>query len=154
MEDVIPVWRQLLQSQLNNKRTVQQIADDVGLNRSTLSAIINRTPSSPYVNGKSSTKGVEDAVMRAFGGVICPHLEQLGICKSRITRQQCAQNALGPAPMGNLVQMEQWRACQGCEHKPTPIKHKVPVPRGPKSIKAVDAGGNQSSIFEMELENE
>lgn len=143
-------WLLLLQAQLNAHASIADIARKVGVHRSTLSAIINRTPSSPYVNGKSSTANIEKQVMTAFGKYICPHLTARNERDEFVTGEFCKKTALAPAPTLNPVETALWRACQECSRKPAPSVIKVPVPRGPKTKRMTEAKDEQMHFFERD----
>lgn len=153
-------WLVLIQERINAGDTVATVARMIGVSRSTLSGIINRTATSPYVTGAASTDGIRDRALATLGTVKCPHRAALAAAVADvqgdavalpdgiwIARQQCRQDALCNAPMGNLVQMEQWRACQTCDNRPQPLLMRPVVPRGPKKAAPATSTTNQTDLF-------
>lgn len=86
------------------------VAEKLGFNRTTISLV--RNGSGPYGKGRASTKNIELAYRAQYEQLTCPHTQsQVGIIHCRAT-------ALRTAPTHNPLQMQQWQACQQCQHKP------------------------------------
>lgn len=95
------------------------VAKKLNVDRTTISCVCNG--SGEYGNGRASTKAIETAYRQHFEQLVCPHTQtQVGVT-------HCIEVALRVAPTHNPMQMQQWQACQQCQHKPKPMPVKEPV---------------------------
>lgn len=122
-----PDWMQILRDDIASTGSISKTAERVGIARSSLSAIINNTASSPYATGKASTAKVEERVMNTIGMVACPFLSEYHGSEHRITGLQCREFAYREnPPTGAPREMQHWRSCQGCEKRvPPPTQETV-----------------------------
>jgi len=86
------------------------VARKIGYNRASISQICNGC--GPYGKGEADTKNIELAYRRVFEQLTCPHT------KAQVGIGHCRSTALRAAPTHNPRQMQQWQACQRCQHKP------------------------------------
>lgn len=96
------MWMELLKQAVETS-TKQQVADELGFCRATISQICN---------GKYIAKpdNIAKRVMEVYGRIACPHLQ------TDITQAQCIENRTRPAPTSSPREMKFWRACQSCKH--------------------------------------
>lgn len=99
-------WLELLRAQVEAKGVVT-VAKELGYK--------NHTGVSLAVRGQypASTMHIERRVLATYHTIECPH--------SREThhRSRCSEIATREAPTHNPLAMQQWRACQRCEFKPS-----------------------------------
>lgn len=101
-------WQKLLLDAVKAS-TKKQVADQLGVSRSTISLI---------VNGKypASSDHVAKLVMEKLGQVDCPHLGRT------ITQAECRENSARQTPNNSPREMKFWRACQACPNNPSNAK--------------------------------
>lgn len=128
----IEEWRVLLQQAVNAGKTPTQIAADIGVARSTVSAIVCCTPSSPYNNGKANPARIAERVLTVYGQYPCPFLTEGSGHPELVNVATCRRYSGGEQPTHNPGAAAHWRACQGCERKPAPVVLRVIHERGPK----------------------
>lgn len=129
MTQSVPKWIEVLRADVEATGSIQKTADRVGVTRGALSAIINQTPSSPYVNGKSSTAKIEARVMNTIGRILCPFLSEVMGEEHRITGLECRESSDREHPPTNSPRsMAHWRACQACDKRlSVPVQKVVKV---------------------------
>lgn len=151
MTQNVPEWITILRGDVEATGSIQTTAERVGVSRGALSAILNQTPSSPYVNGKSSTKKIELRVLNTIGRILCPFLSELMGADHRITGIECREHAGREYPPTNSPRaMAHWRACQGCDKRvmTTPQAKSVEksaVPANKPPFKPCGLGGKADS---------
>lgn len=94
-------WKILVYKRLEEVKSLQKVADEIGYARCSLSMALN----DKYVG---STKRLEQAVFDKLSKVQCPHL-----CKE-LSTTECQQYSQRSAPTQNPLEMRHWRACQNC----------------------------------------
>lgn len=92
-----------------------------------------------YGSGRASTKHIADLVLHKFGSYECPHLTQLFAEPRVITAPECRSYAHRAAPVGSAGQLDHWRACNTCPHKP------LSAPAAPREVKPRGAKGRTPS---------
>jgi len=113
-----PEWMQILRADIEATGSVTATAARVGIARSSLSALINATASSPYSTGKASTAKVAERVMNTIGLFACPFLSEYHGAEHRISGLQCREFAYRENPPTNAPrEMQHWRSCQSCEKR-------------------------------------
>ncbi|MGO4380347.1 hypothetical protein [Pseudoduganella sp. RAF53_2] len=126
-------WFALLQADVQATGSVAATAQRVGVSRGALSAILNQTASSPYVNGKSGTAKIEARILNTIGRIECPFLTVLMEREHRITGLECREHSSRETPPTNSPRaMSHWRACQNCEKRvpgaaPAPAKQQARI---------------------------
>lgn len=111
-------WIEILRADAKATGSVTATALRVGVSRGAISAILNGTASSPYVNGKSSTEQIQTKVMNTIGRIVCPFLSDLHGAEHRITGLECRDtHNRERAPTNSPRAMAHWRACQSCEKR-------------------------------------
>jgi len=131
-----PEWMQILRADIQASGSISATAARVGIARSSLSAIVNMTASSPYATGKASTAKVQERVMNTIGLVACPFLSEYHGSEHRITGLQCREYAYRENPPTSAPrEMQHWRACQGCEKR---VKQAAPPKLAPIKAAAQD----------------
>lgn len=130
-------WFALLQAEVAGS-TKTWVAEQMGVNRATLSAVFNGI--GEYGKGTASTKRFETQFRGAFNLLACPYNgENVGVTF-------CREHALGTAPTHNPNAIRHWRACQECAYKPRPP---AAEPEGIKVVKPTNAsrlnGGKATS---------
>lgn len=111
-------WFALLRADIKASGSVAATAMRVGVSRGALSAILNQTATSPYVNGKSSTKKIEARILNTLGCIVCPFLTEMMEREHRITGLECREYSGRDSPPTNSPRaMSHWRACQSCEKR-------------------------------------
>lgn len=129
-------WFELLTKEVvaSNKT---RVADKMGINRSTLSAVFNGI--GEYGKGTASTTRFELLFRNTFNLLPCSYTgENVGVTI-------CRERALIPAPIHNPNAMRQWKACQECAHKPRPPKEPVVAPGVKPSTVGRLSGGTATS---------
>lgn len=118
MRQIDAPWFAMLQSDVQASGSIAATAARVGVSRGALSAILNQTESSPYVNGKSSTAKIEARITNTLGQIVCPFLTALMDGEYRITGLECREHCSRDSPPTNSPRaMSHWRACQTCEKR-------------------------------------
>jgi hypothetical protein len=136
-------WVAIVRADVAATGSINKTALRAGVSRGLLSAILNRTATSPYVNGKASTAKVEEKVMNTIGMVACPFLSEYHCAEHRITGLQCREFAYRTNPPTNSPrEMQHWRACQGCSKR---VKAAVPAPVVAKPCKVPVTDGRQQA---------
>lgn len=99
--------RQLVADQIADGKTVKQVAQAIGYNRSSLSLFLHG-----HYPAKSTGK-IEAAIISTFTDhVLCPHLREV------ISRDACGCYATRPLPQSDAAEFKHWLACQSCPIKP------------------------------------
>lgn len=118
MQQTDTPWFALLRSDVSASGSISATAARVGVSRGALSAILNQTESSPYVNGKSSTAKIEARIANSLGQIVCPFLTTMMEREHRITGLVCREHCGRDTPPTNSPRaMAHWRACQTCEKR-------------------------------------
>jgi hypothetical protein len=118
MKQIDTPWFALLQADVKASGSVAATATRVGVSRGALSAILNQTESSPYVNGKSSTIKIEARIANTLGQIACPFLSAMMERDHHITGLECREHSSRETPPTNSPRsMSHWRACQTCEKR-------------------------------------
>lgn len=128
MQQTNAPWFALLRADVEASGSITATATRVGVSRGALSAIINQTATSPYVNGKSSTTKIEERILNTLGQIACPFLTEMMEREHRITGLECRDYSGRDSPPTNSPRaMSHWRACQTCEKRiaPKPSEEKV-----------------------------
>jgi hypothetical protein len=97
----------LAQAQLAAGKSKQQIALEIGYNRSTVSVWMRGVY---IVDGRN----VADAVLKTYDRRDCPHSGE------PVTPDVCRKKALSPKPFGGAERRAWWQCCQTCAHQPLP----------------------------------
>lgn len=127
-----PDWMQIVRDDIAATGSVSKTAARIGIARSSLSAIINNTASSPYASGKASTAKVAERVMNTIGLVACPFLSEYHGAEHRITGLQCREHAYREnPPTGAPREMQHWRTCQTCPKRVPPQAPDTPAASKP-----------------------
>lgn len=114
-----PEWYRLIVEDVANTGSIAATARRIGIDRSALSGFLNRTSSSPYINGKASTDRLAAKVLATIGKLVCPFLSQEYGEERRLTGLECRNYACIPNPPTQSPRaMQHWRACQRCAHMP------------------------------------
>lgn len=97
-------WKALLAAAVE-KTSITQVAAKLDVSRTTISLVMG---------GKypARTDRIAAKVLDIYARLICPHT---GI---DISHAECRATATGATPTSSPQAMRQWRACQGCAHKP------------------------------------
>jgi hypothetical protein len=115
MRQIDTPWFALLKADVQASGSIAATAARVGVSRGALSAILNQTESSPYVNGKSSTAKIEARISSTLDLKECPFLSTLMERPHRITGLECREHCARDSPPTNSPRaMAHWRACQTC----------------------------------------
>lgn len=137
-----PEWIEILRDDVRATGSITKTAERVGVSRGAISAILNKTASSPYANGKSSTERIAQRVMNTIGRIACPFLSELHGTEYRITGLECRETAgRERAPTNSPRAMAHWRACQGCDKRVAPAPEPVqvkPVASTPRRSRAIE----------------
>lgn len=121
-----PEWIAVLRADVEATGSVTVTAERVGVSRGALSAILNRTPTSPYVNGACSTAKIEARVMNTIGRILCPFMTEAMGSEHRITGIECRDiSSREHAPTSSPRAMAHWRACQSCDKRVAPPPNSV-----------------------------
>lgn len=115
-------WFALLAKEVDASNKTR-VADKMGINRATLSAVFNGI--GEYGKGTASTKRFEILFRNTFNLFPCSYTGE------NVGATICRERALIPAPIHNPNAMHQWKACQECDNKPRPPKEQV-VAKGVK----------------------
>lgn len=111
-------WFAMLQADVQASGSIAATAARVGVSRGAVSAILNQTESSPYVNGKSSTAKIEARINNTLGQIVCPFMTGMLEREHRITGLECREHCGRDTPPTNSPRaMAHWRACQTCEKR-------------------------------------
>ena len=121
-------WYQLL-SEACRRENQRLVATRLGINPSTVGQVLHG--SGLYGTGQASTARVATRVLHTFGSYECPHLTARFEEPRHVTAEECRAYAHRPVPAGSPGDLEHWRACNACEHKPlsAPPVVRPPVPR-------------------------
>lgn len=96
---------ELFEAQIAAGKSLQQIGDEIGYSRTTVSL---------YNSGqyRSGVACLEAAILKAYDKRTCPHTEAL------IEPEVCTRKALSPKPFGGSERLAWWTCCQRCPNKP------------------------------------
>lgn len=141
-----PEWMRMVREDVQATGSVARTAQRIGISRGGLSAILNGTASSPYVNGKASTAKIEKKVMDTIGLIACPFLTEVHGEEHRITGLQCREYAYRVSPPTNSPRdMRHWRACQGCSKRvPAAVVVALEAPKPASKIGKVGTVNNET----------
>jgi DNA-binding phage protein len=124
-------WIAIVRADVAMTGSTSKTASRAGVSRGALAAVLNKTASSPYVNGKASTANLEEKVMNTIGMVACPFLSEYHGAEHRITGLQCREYAYRNNPPTSIPRdMQHWRACQNCDRR---VKDAAPAAHTVKS---------------------
>lgn len=118
MAQIDAPWFLLLRADVDASGSIAATAARVGVSRGALSAILNQTPTSPYVSGKASTAKIEARISSTLGQIVCPFLTTMMERDHQITGLECREYSSRDSPPTNSPRaMSHWRACQTCEKR-------------------------------------
>lgn len=100
---------ELFQAQVTEGKSLQQISDEIGYSRTTVSL---------YNSGqyRAGLAALEAAIVKTYDKRLCTHTGEL------IEPPTCERKALSPKPFGGSARLAWWICCQSCPHKPEPKK--------------------------------
>ncbi len=121
---------ELIQRELNAGAKIVQVAEKIGVSRSTLSQIINRC--GLYGTGKASIAAIVAKTMASLGTYECPHMQQAGRAEYMVTGVLCRAYAYREPPTNNATEIRHWRACQECPKRPPAVQIQSNQPKREK----------------------